>query len=66
MEEGARIECFNLLNFFLGSRDLTEMDCRNISVHFAVRLVDTDHLDEAVGVLRVEGSIIKIIGDDDK
>ena len=50
MEEGADIECFNFINFFLG-RDLVEMDNCNVSVHFALRLVDTDLLDEAVGML---------------
>ncbi len=37
-------------NFF-SKRDLAEMKSPNIYVHFALRLVDTDLLDEAVGVL---------------
>jgi hypothetical protein len=65
MEDGARIECFNFLNFFL-VRDLVEMAGCNISVHFALRSVDSDLLDEAVRVLRADSTIVKIVRDDDK
>jgi hypothetical protein len=50
MEDGARIQCFIFINFFLG-RDLVEMDSHNISDHLAMRLVDSDLLDEAVRFL---------------
>jgi hypothetical protein len=64
MEEGARIECFNFLNFFLGG-DSTEMDVCNISGHFPLTIVDTVLLDVAVLVLLADGTTVKIVGDDD-
>ncbi len=65
MENWAHIECFNFLNFFL-SRDLAEMNSHNIYVHFALRLVDTKLLDEAVGVLWTDDTVVDIVGDDDE
>jgi hypothetical protein len=37
MEEGAYVECFNILNFFTG-RNLAGIAGCNISVHFVLRL----------------------------
>jgi hypothetical protein len=64
MEEGSHIECFNFLNFFLGG-DLAEMDGCHISLHFALRTVDTGLLDVAVRVLRADGTIVEVVGDHD-
>jgi hypothetical protein len=50
MEDEAHIKCFNFSNLF-SKRDFGEMNCCNIYFHFALRLVDTDFVDEAVGVL---------------
>jgi hypothetical protein len=63
MEEGAYVECFNFLSLFFG-RNLAKMDGCNIYVHFALRLVDTDCLDEAVRLLlQADGTIVEIVGD---
>ncbi len=60
MDEGARIECFIFLNFIFDG-DLVEMNGRRIYVHTALRTADTDYLNEAVCVLRVDDPIDKII-----
>jgi hypothetical protein len=41
MKDEAHIECFNLLNFF-SSRDLEEVDCQNIYVHFELGPADAE------------------------
>ena len=41
MENEAHIECFNFLIFF-SSRDLEEVDCQNIYVHFALGPADAE------------------------
>jgi hypothetical protein len=58
-------QMIQISNFF-SKRDLAEMKSPNIYVHFALRLVDTDLLDEAVGVLWADGTIVEIVGDDDE
>ncbi len=50
----------------LSGIDLAEMDGCNISLHFVLRLVDSDLLDKAVRVLRADGTIVEIVGDDDE
>jgi hypothetical protein len=60
MDGGAHIEGFYFLNF-LGGGNLVEMDVRNIYVHFAVRTVDPDLMDEAVDVLRGDSTVNKVI-----
>ncbi len=57
MDEGAYIECFNFLNFFVGG-DLAEMDARNVSDHhFAPRTVDPGVMDEPVDALWADSTI---------
>jgi hypothetical protein len=46
--------------FFLG-RNLAETDGCKISAHVALRLLDSDCLDEAVGLLRVDSTVVKIV-----
>jgi hypothetical protein len=65
MEDRAGIECFNFLKFFLG-KNLAEMDDCKIYIHFALRLVDPECLNEAVRLLRADGTAIKIIKDGDE